>query len=435
MRMTEWSRRFFWLGVFGVVCLPISVSAAELNIKSDTLFRTFQRDTKTDKDASVIPLYEYLQIDLDSPNEPGLALHLYGWGRWDMADNNYYKDATDGELLYGYMEYKGEQAHFNARLGRQHLFEGVANEAVDGLRLSSDLGRYFSGSLYAGQPVALDEEQGRSGDSIFGGRLAHHLTGLYDLGLSYKKIRNHNNDVEEKSGIDLSANMPYGINLYGYSTYNLDTDGWGEHSYELNFAIGPVALRPFYQKFNYDDYFGTSTNTVTAVNSSSPFRFLANTGEEMKVGGADLTLPVGDSWTFSAKAKHYDYKVLDDTSQYFAALATWSGQDQSQIGYEIGYMNGDAAQNDYCLIRAFAYWDQLPDNLPISFVSGDVVYVGYQKEIYGEDRSLFLSLGAGRKFLEDALELKLSGDYSRDPYFDDDLRGMVTASYHFDRKL
>lgn len=425
MIMTEWPGRIFWLGLIGVLSLPVSISAAEIRVKSDTLFRGFERDTAAEKEAAVLPVYEYLQIDVDTPDEPGLAFHLYGWGRADLADNDYYTDATEGELLYGYLEYSRQTARFNAKLGRQHVFAGVANEVLDGLRISSDLGRYFSGSLFGGQQVALSSEQGRSGDSIYGGRLAHHLAGRYDLGVSYKKIRNDSVDAEEMTGVDLAAYLPHDVSLYGISTYNLASDDWGEHSYELRFPLGPMALRPYFQQFQYEDYFGTGAN------SASPFRFLADSGEELTVGGADLTLPVGSAWVVVGKFKHYDYKVLDDTSPFYGAQATWSGEQQCRIGGEVGYMNGEVAQNDYYLVRVFAYWDQLPDVAPVGFVSGDVVYVGYDEAIYGADNSLFASLGAGQKFMDEALELKLSADYSSDPYFDHDLRGMLTASYRF----
>lgn len=425
MTLTKGWVRLFWLGLFAVICGPLPVSAVELNVKSDTLLRFFERDTATEKDATVMPVYEYLQLDIETPDEPGLAFHLSGWGRGDLADNDYFSDSTSGELLYGYLEYSAELARFNARLGRQYVFEGVANEAVDGLRISSDLGPFFSGSFYAGQPVALDSEQGRSGDSIYGMRLANHMGGKYDMGVSYKKIRNDGDDDEELAGIDLSVYLPFNINLYGSSAYNLDSEDWGEHSYELSAHVGSVSIRPYFQKFKYEDYFGTGAN------SANPFRFLADTGEELTVVGTDLTFLLGDAWTLVGKAKHYDYRVLDDSSQYFSAQAIWSGEGHSQMGGEFGYMNGDTAQNDYYLVRFDSYWDQFPTGCPIAFVSGDIVYVGYDQDIYGEDSSLFISLGVGKKLLDDALTLKFSGDYSSDPYFDHDLRGMLTASYRF----
>ena len=97
-------------------------------------------------------------------------------------------------------------------------------------------------------------------------------------------------------------------------------------------------------------------------------------------------------------------------------------------------MDGDADKDQYLLLRAFVYWDKLPEPLPLAFLSGDVVWVDYQEDIYNEDTALFLSLGGGWKFLDDALQVKLSGDYSSDAYFDEDVRGMLTVSYRLDRQ-
>ena len=144
---------FFWHSFCcRAFCRPTS-SGAELQIKSDTILRLFERDTATTDDATVLPGYEYLQVDAGHLQDYGLSFHLYGWGRNDFADNDYYENQTAGELLYGYLEYRQEANRFNAKLGRFQVFEGVANDAIDGLRLSSDLGDYFALSLYGGQPV------------------------------------------------------------------------------------------------------------------------------------------------------------------------------------------------------------------------------------------------------------------------------------------
>lgn len=408
--------------------LPGVVAAAEFQLKSDTLFRFFERDAAGQEERRAAPAYEYLQVDIGSSSEPGLSFHAYGWGRLDLADDDFFEDDTAGELLYGYLEYRAKEASFNARLGRQYLFEGVANEAVDGLRLSSDLGRYFSASLYAGQPVSLDSENGRSGDSIYGGRLGHRLAGWYDVGVSYQEIENDSDLAEKMLGIDLGLYLPHGISFYGLSSRNLETDGWGEHSYELRFKLAGIDVRPYYQQFRYEDQFGTGAN------GAAPFRFLAGTGEEVTVVGADATWRGGETWDLGAKVKNYDYDRRDENTQYYALLATWYAAERCSLGGEAGVMNGDADDDDYLLLRAYAYWDQLPQGLPLSFLTGEVVWARYREDIFNEDTSLFLSLGAGRRFLEDALEVKLSGDYSRDPYFDHDVRGMLTISYLLDRR-
>lgn len=408
--------------------LPGTALAAEFRLESDTLFRFFERETSQGKDRKAIPAYEYLQVDVGSASEPGLSIHAYGWGRLDLADDDYFDDDTAGELLYGYLEYTAKEANFNARLGRQYIFAGVANEAVDGLRLSADLGRYFNASLYGGQPVALDSENGRDGDSIYGGRLGHRLSGWYDVGVSWKQVDNDDDLAEKMLGIDLGLYLPKGVSLYGFSSRNLETDGWGEHSYELRFRLAGVELRPYFQQFQFEDQFGTGAN------SAPPFRFLAETGEEIQVLGVDATWRGGETWDFGAKVKNYDYDQRDETSNYYALLATWYAAERCSIGGEAGLMDGDADRDDYLLLRAYATWDRLPASLPLSFLTGEVVWVNYREDIYDEDTSLFLSIGAGKRFLDDALAVKLSGDFSSDPYFDHDVRGMLTVSYLLDHQ-
>jgi hypothetical protein len=411
----------FFVALLLAGLLPALAVAAELHFKSDTLFRAFQRDTTTKSDAMVLPAYEYLQADVKGEQ---LSFHLYGWGRLDFADNDYFEDMTAGELLYGYLEYAPGTANANVKLGRMYVFEGVANEAVDGLRVGSDLGQYFSGSLYAGQPVALDSKSGRDGDLIYGGRISHHFGSGYNLGLSYKKVENESDDAEEMLGVDSSLNLPHGIGFYGFSAYNRETEGWGEHSYELRFRLAEVNLRPYFQMFRYEDYFGTG------VNSANPFLFLATTDEELTVLGSDLTWQVTEAWDVGGKFKTIDYDLRGDSSNFYSVLANWHGEGNTAVGGELGLMDGDSAENEYWLTRGYFYLDQL-GNCPLNFISGDVVYVSYDQAINNEDMAFFASLGAGKRFLEDALLVKLSGDWGTNPYFDDDLRGLLTISYAF----
>ena len=70
-------------------------------------------------------------------------------------------------------------------------------------------------------------------------------------------------------GVDLGLYLPYGIGFYGNAAHNLETDGWGEQSYELRFKLAGIDFRPYYQQFRYEDQFGTG------VNGAYPFSFLA----------------------------------------------------------------------------------------------------------------------------------------------------------------
>ena len=91
-------------------------------------------------------------------------------------------------------------------------------------------------------------------------------------------------------------------------------------------------------------------------------------------------------------------------------------------------MDGDTDDTTYTQARGFFYYELEP-----GFVSGDAVYVHYDEDILKESHSVFASLSGGMKFLEEALEVSLTGDYSADPYFDNDLRGMINVKYLFQR--
>jgi hypothetical protein len=407
--------------------LPTSSFGAQVHFQSDTLLQVFQRDTATEQDATVLPGYEYLQLDAGALDDYGLAFHFYGWGRADLADSHYFDDSTDGKLLYGYLEYRRPVNRFSVRLGRQYIFEGVANEAVDGLRVSSDLGDYFSLSLYGGLPVALDATQGRSGDSIYGGRLSHHYGTRYEVGLSYKAIANDSDTAEKMIGVDVSAFLPANMSFYGYSAYNSETNGWAEHNYGLRIPLGSVTLKPYFQHFAYQDFFGTGANAI------GPFRVLANTDETLTAYGLDALWQVDSAWTLGGKAKLYDYKQKD-TAETFSVQLTWQG-DKTQFGGEIGRTFADnTAGNDYTLGRLFGYCAAMAGRSWVDFVDADALLAYYDESIYGKDSSLFVSLGTGKHFLDKALTVKISGDYSRDPYFDNDLRGMLTLAYVYDHK-
>jgi hypothetical protein len=407
--------------------LPASSFGAQVHFQSDTLLQAFQRDTATEQDATVLPGYEYLQLDAGALDDYGLAFHFYGWGRADLADSNYFDDSTDGKLLYGYLEYRRPVNRFSVRLGRQYVFEGVANEAVDGLRVSSDIGDYFSLSLYGGLPVALDTEKGRSGDSIYGGRLSHHFGTQYEVGLSYKAIANDSDTAEKMIAVDMSAFLPANMSFYGYSAYNSETNGWAEHNYELRIPIASVTLRPYFQHFAYQDFFGTGANAI------GPFRVLANTDEALTAYGLDALWQIDSAWTLGAKTKFYDYKQKD-SAETFSVQLTWAG-DKTQFGGEIGRTFADStAGNDYTLARLFGYCEAMAGRSWVDFVDSDVLLAHYDESIYGKDSSLFVSLGTGKHFLDKTLTVKISGDYSRDPYFDNDLRGMLTLAYVYDHK-
>lgn len=405
---------------------PALLLGADVQVQSETIFRAFERDIDSDEE-QVLPIYQYLKLDSNNFTLEGLSFHAYGWGRHEAADSNFFDDQSEGELLYAYLDYAADDSPVRARLGRQYIFSGVANDSIDGLWLKATLSRYLSASAYAGQPVSLSTTNGRSGDSIYGGRLAHKNRNLYEIGLSYQASDNDGDRASHLLGADLAAELPLNALLYGFSTMNMETEEWAEHSYEVNFYLGSVTVRPFFEYYSYQDYFDTG---ATATN---PFSLLALSGDELSTFGLDASWRQSASFTFSGKIKSYSYDQ-NLTSRFVSVTTAWNSEEteRTTVGVEVGYMDGEAASNDYFLLRGYVFIDETDDRLWLDFISGDITYALYDRDIQGTGYSLFTSLGVGKTFYNDRLTTRLSGDYSQDPYFDDNLQVLLSVSFAFD---
>jgi hypothetical protein len=404
-----------------------SSSAADLSFQSETILRVFETDVRENGDdtgKTVVPLYEYLRLDLENLSEKNLSFHAFGWGRHDFSQSNFFDRDTDGEFLYGYLQYTGSTDNLLVRVGRQYIFGVDSDSSLDGILVNTDISPWLSISAFGGQPSSLRSENGRGGDLTAGGRISLHQSNSIQFGLFYKYVANDSNRDEEEVGFDLSSYLPKGFSLSGRSRWNLVTDGWAEHSYQGLGRILGVQIRPFFEYFEYENFFNEQEN------SADPFRFLAETEEKITTFGSDFTYPVIPSVDVGAKLKYYDYDKRDESAQYISALAVWRWELLSEWGAELGLMNGDGGENRYVLGRTYVY-----KTLPPGFVTGDFVYAHYDEEILGRDYSVFFSLGAGRNFLDDALEVKLSGDFSSDPYFDTNLRGMLNVRYNFKQSI
>ncbi len=404
---------------FLLYSVPVS-SQSGLDFRSETIFRFFERDTEEQNDSLVWAIYEYLQFEFGKPEGDGLSFHFNGWGRSELGDSDFYRKDSDGELLNAFLEYVNPLAKFQTRLGRQKIVMGVTTDSVDGLWLSLTPIPWAGFSAYGGLPVALQSDEDRDKDTTWGTRVFHRLAAYYEIGLSYKKITGDIGEDDERLAIDLFLSLPSSASLSGFSSKNLVTESWGEHSYEITFYLNNLYLKPYYQRISYKDFFNSGSI------SARPFRFLSDTGEILSLYGGEITWQFSNRFDIGARYNYYDYDIRRENANYFSGLLNGS-VGKTLFGVEVGVMEGDSAENSYILTRAFFYWNSPIELLKKGMVTGDIVYVTYDEEISNKKSSLFASLGLGRRFLEDRLELRLSGDYSSDPFFDSDLRVTVKA--------
>lgn len=404
-----------------VVAAPAVCRAVDLGISSDTIVRVYERDDRNGRGRSLLPVYEFMRLDYGSVTTPGLSLHAYGWGRLDLRDSHEDGDA-EGDLLYAYLEYIDPDRDHQVRLGRQYLFEGVMRESFDGLYARTELVPTVALSAFAGMPVGAGSAAGRSGDLVYGARIVQGQRGRYDAGISYKYVANDGSRSEELLGADLSLSLPAGVSMFAHSTLNLLTGGWAEHSYEARIPFASMELRPFYQRYRYSDYLNDRSG------ASRPFRFQTVLGDRVEIAGAEGFWYPTESVEFGGRYKYLTYDSRFGNAHMATALATVRRGIFSEAGLEFGRVQGDLTENRYYLGRGYLYGDFAP-----WFATGDVTYVRYDRAIYGENSALFVSAGVGRKMLDRALSLKLSVDYSNDPYFHKDYRGTLAVTYAFRR--
>jgi len=411
-------------GIFLTVFLPVPGVTSDWGFQSETILRIFEREVREngkDRKQDILPMYEYLRVDVRNLSKEELSFHSYGWARHDLENSGFFADDTEGELLYGYLEYASSFNNFSVRLGRQYVFERALNESMDGLLVNADISPSTSIMAYGGRPISLGDTDGSSGDATVGGRIANHSGNRYEIGLFFTYVANDGDRDEEEAGFDLSLLLPRQISLAGRSRRNLVTDGWAEHAYEGMSKIGKAQVSLSFDYFQYEDFL------IKGDNSANLFRFLSDTKETITAFGSDMIYNITETVDFGAKLKHYDYDRRPHSAQYYSGLMVWRWEAPSELGVELGFMNGDASDNRYYLGRVFAYKD-----LPPGFITADVVYAHYNEDVQGEDRSVFVSLGAGKNFLDDTVKVKLSGDFSSDPFFESDFRGMVNITYNFD---
>ena len=419
------SGRLYWLISAAFLLWALPAGAEQFSMTSETIFRAFQLDRRDRNKADAAPVYEYLKASYTSQKAPGLSMHLGGWGRLNLADNyTYQADTTNGQLLYTYLQYAPPKQAYQLRVGRQYIFEGVARDNLDGIYGKFLVLPRTNLALYAGVPTTLDKLNGRKDDLLYGGKLTYSQSQTFDAGISYKRTLDSGATREHLLGGDLAVTLPRKITLLGHATYDLVSNGLGEQSYEMRLPVGPLSFHPFFQRFRYKSYFSSDRSSVP------PFRFLENSDNVVTTAGSDIFWYPSDRGEVMLRFKNYDYKERFKPSQYYSLIANRRWKILNEAGVEFGRMQGSEAANRYLLSRAYAYWTFTP-----VFVTGDLTYVHYDQAIYGKSSSMFASVGFGTGFLKDTLNVKISFDYSSDPYFKSDYRVMGKVNYMLDKNF
>ena len=386
--------------------------AADVSFES----RTYVPATGIDGGNDHVLFYEYLALDADNFGTPGWYVRAGGWGRADLADETYDKK-TNGDLQYGFVGWRGPSNNAEARLGRISYTGGAArNEVFDGALFGSDLPAGFDVTLYGGVPEETDNEEGRSGDSLYGARVSQG-SGAYRIGASYLKEENDSESAREEAGADLFYAPTALVEAAGSSLYDLDGDGWAQHNYRLD--VGPFARRvrlaATWVWTDYAHYFQGTTNE--AFDEVDP-------EEQLSRIGAQVQVDLDRGLKLTGEYVNYSYDIAG-SSQSFGASLDWAGGGRTAgLGYR--KVDGDEEENRYQEFRVYA---TSPIG-PVAAAAG-IEHLAYDEDINGESGATTGSLTVGYN-VSRALEVSASAEYGVTPDFEHETNFLLAVLWRYD---
>lgn len=404
-------------GLLGSAVVAQAESVA-ISGEASTILRMGQGSDKKD----YYPVYEYLQLSATNlSKDDGLSFHFGGWGRTDLASKT--RDRyQDGDLRYGYLTYQHSKNNLVVSAGRQFTAEGVMTEKFDGLYLRSDLARGFGAAGFVGSPV-VTEPSAKGGSLIYGGRVTHSLGTKYTIGVSALQTREGDRRFREEEGIDLVAQPISQIAVAGRSSYNSMTDGWMEHTYSLSYLPSDrFRLSADLSNVNYRDFFYGSTSSVFRLMGKN----LDPNEKLLSLGGTAAYQPTGNV-AVVARYTNNSYDIAR-TAHYYGAGLSYSSDRGYSAGASVYRMDGRVKELQYTECRLYA-----GKKFEKFELAADLINLFYDRAVNGE-KNAFTVIAAASYKLTSALKLTGDVDYSRNPEFKNELRGLVKLSYAFDFK-
>lgn len=372
------------------------------------------------------PLYEYLRFSVASRGQDGstTSLHIGGWGRADLADKSSRDDNVDADLQFGYLSFQGAKSNLVVNAGRQFVVEGVAAQRLDGLYARSDFAAGFAASAYAGSPV-VTEPNLRADDFVGGARVTHSDRKYYTIGISALTSLTGGDRYREEEGIDLWLSPVKQVDITGSSSYNSITDGWMEHAYTASFApIENLRLYADLSRINYSDYFYRVTTSALIFN---PLTNGIDPNERLLTLGGGGSYTLLKNITVAADYRHYDYDAARDANYYGGKVSYWV-PDSYGAGLSVHRMDNGDSRLEYTEYRLYGMKKLGRAHLTLDFID-----VNYDDSARMNDVENALAVvAAGSYEINKNLQLGASVDYSHNPFFDNELKGLVKLTYLFD---
>jgi len=214
------------------------------------------------------------------------------------------------------------------------------------------------------------------------------------------------------------------IDLTGRSSYNSITNGWMEHAYTLTLTpLTNLKISSNLTRINYSDYYYNMTTSALSLNNG-----FITPGEELLSLGFGASYAFLKGFTASADYKHYNYDIAG-SAEYMGGKLAYSSPEIITAGAGWHRMSGDNDRLRYNEYRLYAL-----KKLHKIDLSADLFNIVYDNSINGVKNSYALTGSVGYEINE---KLKIGADieYSRNPDFDSETKGLVKLTYLFDTQF
>lgn len=390
--------------------------------QSDTIIRMGQTIEKK----NVYPAFEYLRLSVANADKDGsvTSFHFGGWARGDMAEKSAGDKSTNADLQYGYISYQGAKNNLHINAGRQFVTEGVATQRLDGLYLRNDFAAGFAAAAFIGSPV-VTEPNLSADDLVFGGRVTHSMNKYYTVGVSALKSFAESARYREEEGVDLWLHPLKQVDVTGRSSYNSLTNNWMEHAYAISYTpLSSLRISVDLSNINYKDYFYRVTTSALSLNNG-----LIDPNESVMAIGGSVSYALNKNYTIIGDYKHYDYDIAK-SADYYGGKLTFSLPDSYAAGLSIHRMDGSQDKLKYTEYRVYAAKKMGKADVTLDFI--DLNYDD-SKSMNNVKNALTVVAAASYEMTH-SVKIGADVEYSKNPDFDNEVRGLIKLTYLFDTK-
>lgn len=434
------------------------VQAQDVSVYSTTIAQVWKSELPGFDKSTYAPATQFLGIDANRIGSDALSLHIFGWGRADLADQSTPESKTSGYLSTGYLQYRFPTANAEIKAGRITVNQGVGFEQVDGVSARADLLGGFAVSAFGGRPVwsklhdaVAQKDYEFQRDIIAGARISLRIPKTGEIGLSYLQdgttaakdlpIPSATDYSRRQVGIDLKIAPAAAFDFTGRTVLDVakhpevlpghpTPSKVAEHDYAVTVkATGTVTFAGGYVERNFFAFF---------AGTNMPSLFRQDERDKFKATSASVAW-AGPKVRLTADWKHTQRESYGATNRVGADLLWAIDGEKLRSGFGYHKVSADDVKlvasivPSYSLshsqVRAWVMYDHGKlsaslDGILHAFDDKTNPHLNGQSSIYEVVGGLGYQVSSG---------LKVSGDlsYGANPLAKKEVMGLLRAEYRF----